>query len=79
MRHYRASSAPAPAERCDVCGLEIEAMPYDDEPWRGLALETLRVLTEKRKHGDVYPCPGPPRLELVPLWRAVIELLVGTS
>lgn len=84
MRPYRELAvAPTPAERCDECGLELEQpveLDDDDAPWRGIAAETViafrraRILRE-RFHGEHAQCPGPPRVELVPVWRALLELV----
>lgn len=75
MTPYRDSSPPPSRrarERCDVCGLELELVDVDA---LRMGAATLMILT--RRHGDFARCPGRPRLELVPWWLALLELVVG--
>lgn len=78
MSPYRESSPP-PSQRavvrCSRCELELLTVEIPDG--LSFAAETMFVLTRAASHGGLLDCPGPPRLELVPWWRALLELAVG--
>lgn len=63
----------APRETCETCGLQIVREPIPDG--LSFAQESVFVLTRTTLHGFNWRCPGPPRLALVPWWRALWEFL----
>lgn len=70
--------------RCEVCGLRVtrvgeESRVAYERLGRGDRLGAMLecLAGGSLLHGDDVGCPGPPRLELMPLWRALLELVVG--
>lgn len=68
---------------CNICGLPI-ARIEDTGAAYGALLEGRTVVAMlaclaggSELHGESVGCPGAPRLELVPIWRALLDLLVG--